>query len=209
LKPTGPLTKPLQVSLDAMIDRRGTIYELRSGVAQLTKSFSGAAGVIYVSVPIVFDTDPAKAIHPIVKGTINTLKASAEAGVSRYVLASSSKAVSSTIHDVPCKMTVDTFNHDAVRKASQATGEKGIERAITIYSAGRTASELAFWEWVKENDPPFVANCVVPDGNFGRVLLAKYGASGSSWGSLKDAMAGEWEKVPLQLGESCLFGYLS
>jgi hypothetical protein len=51
---------------------------------------TGAAGVIYVSSPVLFDTDPAKVIAPTVNGTINALEAAARAGVKRYVLAGSS-----------------------------------------------------------------------------------------------------------------------
>jgi nucleoside-diphosphate-sugar epimerase len=54
---------------------------------------TGSAVVIYVSTLVLFDTDPAKVIGPTVNGTINTPEAAARAGVKRYVLAGSLKAV--------------------------------------------------------------------------------------------------------------------
>jgi hypothetical protein len=61
---------------------------------------TGAAGVIYVSTPVLFDTDPAKVIGPTVNGTINTPEAAARAGVKRYVLAGSSKAVATNLKKI-------------------------------------------------------------------------------------------------------------
>lgn len=72
-----------------------------------------------------------------------------------------------------------------------------------MYSAGRTLAELAFWSWLKENNPPFVANCIVPDGQFGRVLDVEHLNVGdaSSTGQLKRALPGDWQKVGFPLGK--------
>lgn len=129
-----------------------------------------ASGVIYVSTPIVFDADPAKAVDPIVKGTINTLEAAAKAGVKRYVLSSSSKAVESTVYNVPHTLTTESYNHEDLRIAREESIVNTFDRAVSVFSGGRVAAELAFWDWIKTNNPPFTANVIVPDGNFGRVL---------------------------------------
>ncbi|PYH95892.1 NAD(P)-binding protein [Aspergillus ellipticus CBS 707.79] len=158
---------------------------------------TGAAGVIYVSTPVLFGSDPEKVVDPVVRGTINTLKAAARAGVQRYVLSSSSKAVEGTVYDRPHTITVDTFNHDDVRNAREGAAGESLGRLWGVYSASRAAAELAFWAWVKENKPPFVANCVVLDGNFGRVLDVENinTGLGSSTGMLKNALAGNWDGV--------------
>ncbi|SPO07105.1 related to aldehyde reductase II [Cephalotrichum gorgonifer] len=134
------------------------------------EAFQGATGVIYVSTPTVFDPDSDGAIGPIVKGTIKTLEAAARAGVKRYVLSSSSKAVESAAYNHPHELTEKTFNHEAIAIARDNPPADPVERAVVKYSAGRTEAELAFWDWVKANDTPLVANCVVPDGLFGRIL---------------------------------------
>ncbi|WYZ42275.1 hypothetical protein EsH8_V_001170 [Colletotrichum jinshuiense] len=147
---------------------------------------------------VIFDTDPDKAIDPVIKGLRNTLEAAARAGVQRYVLSSSSKAVESCVYNHPHIIQTDTFNYEAVRKVKENSTGSGFERALSVYSAGRTLAELEFWSWVKQNKPPFVANCVVPDGNFGRILGPD--TEGSSVGMLKSAFSGEWKNVIPHLG---------
>lgn len=181
-----------------------------------------ASGVIYVSTPVVFDADPAKSIDPIVKGTINTLQAAAQAGAKRYVLSSSSKGAESTVYNIPHTLTKESYNYEDLRKAREEPIVDTFERAVSVYSAGRAAAELAFWDWVKTNNPPFTANVVVPDGNFGRVLGVSHmnGNFTTSCAMLKNALAGEREGVFPYVGKlknnagndvfthSVLIGYL-
>ncbi|RDW84103.1 uncharacterized protein DSM5745_04429 [Aspergillus mulundensis] len=165
-------------------------------------AFQGAAGVIYPSMPIIFDSDPSKVYDPVIKGVINTLEAASRAGVKRYVLGSSSKAVHSSVYNKPYELTTDTWNTDAIKEVRNSSSESAtFDRMLAVYSAGRTLAEQAFWQWVKENDAPFVANCVVPDGQFGRVLDVQNLNTGatSSTGQMVRALRGEWEGVPLDL----------
>ncbi|KAI0863529.1 putative aldehyde reductase 2 [Xylaria cubensis] len=158
-------------------------------------AFEGAAGVLYISTPIIFDPDPAKVVEPIVNGTLNILNAAARAKVQRFVLNGSSKAVETTVYNQPHELTTKTFNHEAIQKARNEPASPTFQRSLDVYSAGRAAAELAFWSWIEENKPSFVANCVVPDGNFGRVLGREHVGQGSSFGMLKRAFAGEWTDV--------------
>lgn len=112
-------------------------------------------------------------VEPVVKGTINSLEAAARAGVKRYVLSSSSKAVESTNYNHPHQITSSMFNYEAIRKACCEPNVDDIDRFVNVYSASRALAELAFWSWVGTNQPSFVANCVVPDGQFGRALDPK------------------------------------
>jgi hypothetical protein len=160
--------------------------------------------------PIIFNADPNKVVDPLVNGVLNTLRAAARAGsIKRYVLGSSSKAVSTTVYNQqpPRELTANTFNHEAIaqaRKNSDEALEPTFERILAVYSAGRALAELAFWDWVRENDPPFVPNCIVPDGQFGRVLDVQNLNVGvaSSTGQLMRALEGRWEDVGLELGMS-------
>jgi nucleoside-diphosphate-sugar epimerase len=152
---------------------------------------------------VLFDTDPAKVIAPTVNGTINTLEAAARAGVKRYVLAGSSKAIATTTYNVPYNLSTKMYNYESILKSfSPPTDETPFERSLTLYTAGRTLAELAFWSWVARNKPSFTANCVVPDGNFGRVLTEKDSVANtkSSTGAFKAALAGQWEAAPLKMG---------
>ncbi|KAH8157594.1 hypothetical protein CIB48_g10646 [Xylaria polymorpha] len=155
----------------------------------------GAPGVLYVSTPIIFNPDRAKVLEPNVNGTINILKAAARTKVQRFVLNSSSKSVEKTVYNQPHELTTETFNYEALQKARYEPASPTFERTLDVYSAGRTAAELAFWSWIKDKKPPFVANCVVPDGNFGRVLGHEHIGQTSSFGMLKGALAGQWKDI--------------
>ncbi|KAM0323769.1 hypothetical protein ACHAPQ_008572 [Fusarium lateritium] len=157
------------------------------------QAFRGAKGVIYVSTPIIFDPNPVRVLNPVIKGTINTLEAASRAGVKRHVLRSSSKAVESTIYDRPHQLSSNTFNYEAARQACCEPSADGFDRCSTVYNAGRTSAELTFWSWVGEHRPPFVANCVVPDGQFERVLDVEH--ISSTFVMLKSAIKGGWDKV--------------
>ncbi|KAK7928939.1 hypothetical protein PG985_005937 [Apiospora marii] len=168
------------------------------------EAFTGAAGVIYPSMPIIFDTDPVKVYEPMIQGVVNTLEAAARAGVQRYVLSSSSKAVHSNVYDGPRKLTSDMFNYEAINKVRDGPppdAGASFEKMVSVYSAGRTLAELAFWDWIREHNSPFVANCVVPDGQFGRVLDMENINTGpsSSTGQLKHALQGQWDQIGLDL----------
>lgn len=129
----------------------------------------------------------------MVVGLLNTLEAAKSAGVQRYVLNSSSKAVDSADYGkLARELTVDTFNYEAVHEMRSGTADGSFERIVSIYSAARTLAEIAFWDWVKEYDPPFVANSVVPDDQFGRVLDMHNIEHGiSTNGQLKAALEGD------------------
>ncbi|KAK3652913.1 hypothetical protein LTR56_004861 [Elasticomyces elasticus] len=171
--------------------------------AAFDAAFQGAAGVIYVSTPILFDTDPSKVIGPTVNGTINTLEAAARAGVERYVLAGSSKAIATTMYNTPYSLSTRVYNYDSIVDSfSPRASESSFERSLNIYSAARTLAELAFWSWIAKNKPPFTANSVVPSGNFGRMLAKKDSdaSTKSSVGALKAALAGQWDAAPVKMG---------
>lgn len=156
-------------------------------------------GVIYVSAPVVFDSDPTKVIDPNVRTTINTLEAAAKAGVRRYVLNSSSKAVETTLldnrqHTISSKV----YNWEALQNVSRGPREESLDWLLNVYSAGRTLAELSFWAWVEKNNPPFVANSVVPDGVFGRGLSG--GAATISNAYLQQVLAGDYTNIHVPLG---------
>ncbi|KAJ5333447.1 uncharacterized protein MYU51_014165 [Penicillium brevicompactum] len=160
------------------------------------EAFKGAAGVIYTSMPIVFHPDPAKVINQSVKSTINTLEAAAKARVQRYVLCSSSKAVETARYDgTPRRLTVNNYNTESLLKVCCGPREETLEWSLNVFSAGRALAELSFWSWIGEKNPPFVANCVVPDGAFGRGLN---GATSTNQ-MLKAALAGDWNSVPMPI----------
>ena len=94
--------------------------------------------------PMIFNSDTSKVFTPLMNGVVNTLQAAANAGVQRYVLSSSSKAVDYTIYDNPAhELTADTFNNEAIEKAWNGLAtDTSFERIVDVYCAGRTLAEL-------------------------------------------------------------------
>ncbi|EWY92180.1 hypothetical protein FOYG_05765 [Fusarium oxysporum NRRL 32931] len=162
---------------------------LCSFAAGAHQGVTGAKGVIYVSTPTILNADPSKVVEPVIKVTINRLEAAARAGVKRYVLSSSSKAVDSINYNHPHHVTSSMFNCEAIRKACCEPDVDGLDRFMDVYRASRALAELVFWSWVGTNQPPFVANCVVPNGQFGRALDPENTAS--TFRMLKGAAEGE------------------
>ncbi|KAH7180216.1 hypothetical protein DER46DRAFT_619775 [Fusarium sp. MPI-SDFR-AT-0072] len=111
--------------------------------------------------------DPAMVVEPVIKGTINSLEAAVRAGVKRYVLSSSSKAVESTNYNYRHHITSSMFNYGAIWKACCEANFDGLDRFMDVYSASRALAELPFWSW----------------------------NTASAFRMLKAAAEGEWDKV--------------
>ena len=47
-----------------------------------------------------------------------------------------------------------------------------------VYSASKVEGENALWKFVKEEKPKFVANTILPNLNFGRILPGRSAGSG-------------------------------
>ncbi|OJD35910.1 aldehyde reductase ii [Diplodia corticola] len=136
------------------------------------EALSGVAGVIHVASPVSLDPDPSKVIPIAVDSTLNILKSAArEKTVKRFVLTSSSSAVTVAKPNERAAITKDTWNEEAVQMAGSLPHDlSDLEKGFIVYAASKVKGEQAMWEWVKPNEPSLVVNSVVPGGNFGRIL---------------------------------------
>lgn len=50
-----------------------------------------------------------------------------------------------------------------------------------MYGASKTEGERAVWKFVQEQKPAFVANAVLPNCNFGKILVKGQHASTGGW----------------------------
>lgn len=50
-----------------------------------------------------------------------------------------------------------------------------------MYGASKAEGEMALWQFVKEQKPHFVVNAVLPNANFGKVLVKGMPASTCGW----------------------------
>ncbi|KZM24611.1 uncharacterized protein EKO05_0008701 [Ascochyta rabiei] len=136
--------------------------------------------------------NPKIAIPQSVNMTLNALKASAAAGLKRFVYTSGSFAVTQPKPGV--KFTVDesTFNDDAV----QAVKEKGkAAGGATVYAASKVEVERAMQAWKDENKSPIVINCVNPNANLGPVLQPTHQGYPTTAGWTKNLWDGKYDQL--------------
>ncbi|KAK0653700.1 Aldehyde reductase 2 [Lasiodiplodia hormozganensis] len=132
----------------------------------------GVAGVAHVASPVSLDPDPSKVIPIAVNGTLNILKSAAKAtDVKRFVLTSSSSAVTVAKPESQETITKDTWNEEAVQMADNLPDDlSDLEKGFVVYAASKVKGEQAMWDWVKANKPDLVVNSVLPGGKFGKIL---------------------------------------
>ncbi|KAF2729036.1 dihydroflavonol-4-reductase [Polyplosphaeria fusca] len=130
------------------------------------------AGFIHVASPLT-GQDPQETIPQAISGGVNALKSSAKTpSIQRVVFTSSSIAATFPKPNTPFSINETSYNEDALQwgwnhPADQPADLKG----LFIYAATKTATEKALWGWVRENKPGFVFNSVLPNANFGAVLV--------------------------------------
>jgi nucleoside-diphosphate-sugar epimerase len=146
----------------------------------------GASGLAHVATPVMASYDPNTAIPVVVNGALNALQSAAkESSVKRVVLTSSSTAAASPQPNVEFSMDEHTWNETAVKAAWAPPPYEGLQRRLDVYSASKTQSEQAAWEWVKEHKPNFVLNSVLPNANIGKVLSPEHQGYPSTVGWIK------------------------
>ncbi|KAK6849125.1 hypothetical protein PG995_012958 [Apiospora arundinis] len=150
----------------------------------------GVSAVIHAAAKLSMSPNPHEVIPGTVAGTINALKAAAsEPGVKRFVLTSSSTAALVPKPNRPCTVTTETWNEEAVTLAYRDPPYEP-ERGYSVYAASKTLSEKAAWEFMRENDPGFVLNAVLPDINFGASLDLAHQGHASTSGVLVELFRG-------------------
>lgn len=119
----------------------------------LADSLLGKGGFIHVANDMSKSRDTDAAVQVAVNGALNALRASAAAGVKRFVYTSSSFAATQPKLGKIFTITNESYNDEAVERASKPDPD-----GETVYSASKVAAEKAIWSWVKENNPSMVVN---------------------------------------------------
>ncbi|KAL0253257.1 hypothetical protein SLS55_010229 [Diplodia seriata] len=135
------------------------------------EAVKGVSAFVHVASNVSFDADPAKVIPPAVGGAMNALKAAnGEPSVKRYVLTSSSFAVSLPKPDTAVTVTKDTWNEESIRIAESPSNFP--EQAFHNYAASKALAEKEVWRAYHEGRtrPDLVVNTVLPSANFGKIL---------------------------------------
>lgn len=92
-----------------------------------------------------------------------------EPSVKRFVYTSSSAAATWPNYEETIILDENTWNTGAVERA-WAPPPYEAERSWDVYGASKTLSEQAMWEFVRDQNPHFVCNSVLPNAIFGSLL---------------------------------------
>ena len=126
-------------------------------------------------------TDPEKVVTPTVNGLRTILRAAkAEKTVKRFVLTSSSVAVSVPIMEKEFAFDSKTWNDAAIAQA-YAPPPHPDSQAYAVYAASKALAEKALWQFVDEEKPGFVANAVLPNFTMGPTLHESLRSSTHTW----------------------------
>ncbi|PQE31223.1 aldehyde reductase ii protein [Rutstroemia sp. NJR-2017a WRK4] len=141
------------------------------------EAMKGVSGVAHVASNMSFSPDPNQVIPDVLAGVNEVLNsAAAEPSVKRFVFTSSSMAATHPKPNEEFFIDENMWNEEDV-KAAHAPPPYEPSRAWAVYGASKTEAEQALWKFVKEKNPGFVANAVLPDTNFGKLLYPGQPAS--------------------------------
>jgi hypothetical protein len=71
--------------------------------------------------------------------------------------------------------------NEADFKAAWAPPPYNDDRKWAVYGSSKMEAERALWKFVKEQKPGFVVNAVLPNANFGKILVKGQPASTGDW----------------------------
>ncbi|KAF2712068.1 NAD(P)-binding protein [Pleomassaria siparia CBS 279.74] len=156
------------------------------------KAVKGCSGFIHVASPLS-GADPHAVIPIAVKGGLNALTASAkEPSIKRVVYTSSSMAATFPVPDTEFSIDENSYNDIAIEKGwNHPKDEPDYLRGLYLYAALKTETEKGLWKWIEENKPAFVFNSILPNANFGKVLIPKEQGAPSTIGWAKFVFTGE------------------
>ncbi|KAI4959117.1 hypothetical protein J4E86_002838 [Alternaria arbusti] len=148
----------------------------------------GIEGFIHVASPIGGISDVHEAISITVKASLNGLKACAKVPSCKgFVFTSSSLAATFPHPNVEFLIDENTYNDEALKILEKEPGKPG----LFVYAAMKTETEKAMMKWMEQNQPGFVFNRVLPNANFGPVVIPEHQGFPSTIGWARAAWEGK------------------
>ncbi|KAF7885284.1 uncharacterized protein EAF01_011349 [Botrytis porri] len=142
------------------------------------EAVKGVTGIVHVASNLSFSPNPNDVIPECLAGVNGLLKSAAsEPSVKRFVITSSSMAATSPKPNKEFYIDENTWNDEDV-EAAHAPPPYEPSRTWAVYGSSKVESERAVWNFVKEKNPGFVANSVLPDTNMGLILDPGQGSTG-------------------------------
>lgn len=141
----------------------------------------GVSGIVHVASNLSFDEDPNKVVPGVLAGITGILESAVkEPSVKRFVYTSSSTATTGPRPNEKFDITKETWNEQGVREAwAPPPYEKS--RNWAVYGASKTQAEQALWKFVKDRNPHFIANAILPNANFGPLTEPNQPGSTANW----------------------------
>jgi hypothetical protein len=120
---------------------------------------------------MTFDPDPNKVIPEVLAGINGILKSAAsEPSVKRFVYTSSSTAATAPKPNKEFNITTELWNEEDIKQA-WAPPPYNEDRKWAVYGSSKAEAEKAVWKFVKGQKPHYVCNAVLPNCNFGKILV--------------------------------------
>ncbi|KAF2244429.1 dihydroflavonol-4-reductase [Trematosphaeria pertusa] len=156
------------------------------------EAVKGTAGFVHVASPLNGE-DPNVVIPTAIKGGLNALKAAAKTpSIKRVVYTSSSIAATFPSPGVEKIITDESFNDEGTKKGWRHPEDEPMYlKGLYLYAALKTEAEKACWKWMQENKPHFDFNSILPNANFGKVLVPEKQGAPSTIAWAKSAFTGE------------------
>ncbi|KAK3109926.1 hypothetical protein LTR53_016321 [Teratosphaeriaceae sp. CCFEE 6253] len=157
----------------------------------LDEAVKGCSGVIHVASNLSFSPDPNIVVNDAINFTMGALSSAAKApSVKRFVLTSSSAAAGQAPVNEPYTLTQDSWATKMIEIA-WAPPPYEQSRMFPVYAASKAQAEQAMWKFVREQQPHFVANSVLPDFITGLPINVEKQGYGPSSGMLVGIWKGD------------------
>ncbi|OGM43401.1 cinnamoyl-CoA reductase [Aspergillus bombycis] len=155
---------------------------------ELDRLLDGVAGVVHVASDVSLRPDP-EIISKSVASTLSVLEVAARHNSVTQVILTSSLSAALLPQPGQPGINIDssTWNDGAVRSAKDPSVPVA-QKPYLVYAASKTESEREAWKWVKQNNPGFDFNTVLPGTIFGKILHPEIG--GSSMALVRNLLSG-------------------
>ncbi|KUJ08584.1 NAD-P-binding protein [Mollisia scopiformis] len=136
------------------------------------EAVKGVHAVAHVALILTFDKDASKVIPPTVAATTSILESCLkEKSVASFVYTSSSAATCRAMANVKRRIDSNSWNEQDIKEAWKPESEWQEGQQWVVYGASKAEAEKALWKFRDEKKPHFTINAVLPDTNFGPVML--------------------------------------
>jgi nucleoside-diphosphate-sugar epimerase len=127
-------------------------------------------GIAHVASDLSFNPDP----NVVISGCVNGIRAILQEAhstptIKRFVYTSSSNAATRPLVSEPKRVDSTSWNDDILEEAWAPPPFKN-DRAYAVYAASKVACERAAWDFMRDQQPNFILNTVLPNYTSGIIL---------------------------------------